>query len=152
MKLRALLLALAALPLVGAGPGQALPEWLAGTWAVETGASWADEHWTSPRGGAMLGLGREGFGSELKTWETMRIAAGRDGRLTLYAQPRGNPAVEFPMATMSDDAIEFANPAHDFPQRIRYWRQGQLLMAEVAKLDGSEAQRWNYRPVATGVN
>ena len=148
MKLRAMLLALAAVPLVGASGGPALPDWLAGNWAVENGASWTDEYWTSPRGGTMLGLGREGFGSELKTWETMRIAPGRDGRLTLFAQLRGSPAVEFPMATMSDDAIEFTNPAHDFPQRIRYWRQGQLLMAEVAKLDGSGAQRWNYRPVA----
>ena len=39
------------------------------------------------------------------------------------------------------------NPAHDYPQRIRYWRQGKLLMAEFSKLDGSQTERWNYRPV-----
>ena len=46
-----------------------------------------------------------------------------------------------------DEAIEFANPANDYPQRIRYWRQGKLLMAEISQIDGSKAVRWNYRPV-----
>ena len=135
-------------PLSAAGP--ALPDWLSGSWAMEDGASWAEEYWTSPRGGIMLGTGREGFGSEIKFWESMRITLNRDGKLVLYAQPKGAPPTEFPMATMSDDAVEFTNPAHDYPQRIRYWRQGQLLMAESSKLDGSDAQRWNYRPVAMG--
>jgi len=154
MKKLFLALALAASPLSApisaAGPGPALPEWLSGSWAMEDGASWAEEYWTSPRGGIMLGTGREGFGPEIRFWESMRIAVNREGRLVFYAQPKGAPPVEFPMATMSDDAIEFANGAHDYPQRIRYWRQGQLLMAETAKLDGSDAQRWNYRPVAIG--
>ena len=135
-------------PLAAAGP--ALPDWLSGSWAMEDGASWAEEYWTSPRGGIMLGTGREGFGSEIRFWEAMHIAVNREGKLILYAQPKGAPSVEFPMATMSDDAVEFANGAHDYPQRIRYWRQGQLLMAETSKLDGSDAQRWNYRPVAMG--
>ena len=79
---------------------------------MEDGASWAEEYWTSPRGGIMLCTGREGFGSKVKVWEDMRISLNREGRLVLYAQPRGAPPIEFPMATMSDDAIEFTNPAH----------------------------------------
>lgn len=137
-------------PLAAAAAAPALPDWLSGLWAMEDGANWAEEYWTSARGGMMLGTGREGFGPEIRAWESMRIALNREGRLVLYAQPKGGPPIEFPMATMSDAAIEFANGAHDYPQRIRYWRQGQLLMAETAKLDGSEAQRWNYRPVAMG--
>lgn len=31
--------------------------------------------------------------------------------------------------------------------RIRYWRQGKLLMAEASRIDGSDVTRWNYRPV-----
>ena len=146
MKKLLLVLALVASPLAAAAP--ALPDWLSGSWAMEDGASWAEEYWTSPRGGIMLGTGREGFGSEIKFWESMRITLNREGKLVLYAQPKGAPPTEFPMATMSDDAVEFTNPAHDYPQRIRYWRQGQLLMAESSKLDGSDAQRRNYRPVA----
>ena len=124
-----------------------LPAWLAGTWAMEDGATWADELWTDPRGGVMLGVARNGFGSDVKAWEFTQIKTRKDGSLTLVAHADGKPIVEFPLVLISAEAIEFANPAHDYPQRIRYWRQGKLLMAETSKLDGSEAVRWNFRPV-----
>ncbi|MEO5599164.1 MAG: DUF6265 family protein [Novosphingobium sp.] len=127
-----------------------LPEWLRGTWAMEHGSAWAEEVWTEPRGGMMLGIGREGFGPDVKSWELRRIQRKPDGSISYFAQPKGGTAVEFPMAVSSDAAIEFANAAHDFPQRIRYWREGQLLMTEVSRIDGSDAVRFNYRPVATG--
>jgi hypothetical protein len=124
-----------------------LPAWLAGTWAMEDGATWADELWTDPRGGVMLGMGRNGFGPDVKAWEFTQIKTRKDGSLALIAQADGKPIVEFPLVLISAEAIEFANPTHDYPQRIRYWRQGKLLMAETSKLDGSEVVRWNYRPV-----
>lgn len=143
------LLALAAVPLAAAAtaPG-ALPGWLAGNWAMEDGAAWSEELWSLPRGGVMLGLGRKGFGPDVTEWEYIRIERGRAGALVLVAQPSGGRPIEYPLAVASEAAIEFANPAQEFPQRIRYWREGQLLMAEVSRIDGSGAQRWNYRPVA----
>ncbi|HMO68384.1 MAG TPA: DUF6265 family protein [Novosphingobium sp.] len=127
---------------------QGLPGWLAGAWSMESGARWADETWTSPRGGMMMGASRSGFGPELAEWEQVRIQRRADGGISLFAQPQGRAATEFRMATQSETAIEFANPAHDYPQRIRYERVGQLLIAEVSKMDGSEAMRWQYRRVA----
>ena len=124
-----------------------LPEWLAGTWTRESGASWAEELWTSPRGGMMLGVTRNGFGPDLTDWEYVRIERGGDGVPVLVAQLKGKDPVRYPLAVASDTAIEFANPAQSFPQRIRYWREGQLLMLEVSRMDGSGAERWNYRPV-----
>lgn len=124
-----------------------LPEWMAGTWVMQDGANWSDEVWTDPRGGIMLGVGRTGFGSELASWEMTQIRVKADGTISYFAQPQGKAAVEFPLVLISEEAIEFANPAHDYPQRIRYWRQGKLLMAEISRLDGSDALRWNYRPV-----
>jgi hypothetical protein len=133
-------------------PNAGLPEWLAGTWTMEQGSKWADEVWTSPRGGMMLGLARTGFGPNLESWENTRIIRKLDGSISLFAQSEGKLAVEFPLAVSSAESVEFANASHDFPQRIRYWRQGQLLIAEISKIDGSEAVRWNYRPVEVGVN
>lgn len=124
-----------------------LPDWLAGTWMMEDGAEWADEVWTDPRGGIMLGLARTGFGPQLRSWEVTQIRRKDDGRISFFAQPHGKSPVEFPLVLISSDAIEFANPANEYPQRIRYWRQGKLLMAEISRLDGSDAIRWNYRPV-----
>ena len=61
--------------------------------------------------------------------------------VSFFAQPSGKPASEFPMVLRSEESVEFANANHDYPQRIRYWRQGQLLMAEISKIDGSDAQQ-----------
>lgn len=149
-KMKKLILAalLLAAPLTAEAPrNAALPEWMAGTWMTEEGASWTDEVWTDPRGGLMLGVSRTGFGPELSNWEIIRIEQRRDGTMVYVAQPKGKDAVVFPMVLISDAAVEFANPSHDYPQRIRYWRQGKLLVAEISLLDGSRSMRWNYRQV-----
>ena len=130
-------------------PVTGLPGWMAGTWMTENGAIWADEMWTDPRDGMMLGIGRNGFGTKVESWEMTRIVRRADGAIVFIAQPKGAAATEFPLAVTSEQAIEFANPRHDYPQKIRYWREGQLLMAEISKMDGSDAMRWNYRPVVT---
>lgn len=140
-------LLLMATPLGAQSTARSLPEWMAGTWMTEDGASWSDEVWTDARGGLMLGIARTGFGPRLNSWELAQIRQKPDGTISFLAQPQGKPASEFPMVLVSEEAIEFANPAHDYPQRIRYWRQGKLLMAEISKIDGSQAMRWNYRPV-----
>ncbi|MDT9011997.1 DUF6265 family protein [Novosphingobium sp. APW14] len=134
-------------PLSAQSAARSLPEWMAGTWMTEDGATWSDEVWTDARGGLMLGIARTGFGPRLDSWELAQIRQRPDGTIAFVAQPRGKDASEFPMVLVSEEAIEFANPAHDYPQRIRYWRQGKLLMAEISKIDGSQAMRWNYRPV-----
>jgi hypothetical protein len=134
-------------PLSAQSAARSLPEWMAGTWMTEDGATWSDEVWTDARGGLMLGIARTGFGPRLDSWELAQIRQRPDGTIAFVAQPRGKDASEFSMVLVSEEAIEFANPAHDYPQRIRYWRQGKLLMAEISKIDGSQAMRWNYRPV-----
>ncbi|PKB25045.1 hypothetical protein B0I00_0226 [Novosphingobium kunmingense] len=146
-----LLAVVAGCQLVVAGGARAvdapLPEFMAGTWMMEQGAEWSDELWSDAKGGLMLGVARTGFGTELKTWELARIERKVDGSISFHAQPKGAPPTEFKQVLRSADSVEFANPANDYPQRIRYWRQGQLLMAEISKLDGSQVMRWNYRPV-----
>lgn len=150
--LRLLTPILAAFAATLAGPSLAatdegLPAFMAGTWMMEDGAEWSDELWSDAKGNLMLGVARSGFGSEVKSWEMARIERKADGSISYFAQPKGAAPTEFRQALRSADAVEFANAANDFPQRIRYWRQGQLLMAEISKLDGSGAVRWNYRPV-----
>lgn len=149
---RRLLLSIAALtlsapPVLAQSADEGLPGFMAGTWMMEDGAAWSDELWSDPKGGLMLGLSRSGFGRQLRFWETARIQRKADGSISLFVRPQDGRETEFKQALRSADAVEFTNPAHDFPQRIRYWRQGQLLMAEASLLDGTGAVRWNYRPV-----
>jgi hypothetical protein len=40
--------------------------------------------------------------------------------------------------------VEFANRGHDYPQRVRYWREGPALKARISRMDGSDAAEWSY--------
>ncbi|WP_088183637.1 DUF6265 family protein [Sphingobium sp. Z007] len=137
----ALLLALPAISNAGE-----LPDWLTGEWLQQRDDRWTEAVWTLPRGGTMIGVGRTGRGETLRSWEVMRIVRGADGSLSLHAAPEDGPATLFPVVEQGVRDIVFANQNHDYPQRIRYWREGRLLMAETARMDGSQAQNWTYTP------
>jgi hypothetical protein len=124
-----------------------LPDWMSGAWSQERGDRWADEYWTPARGGIMIGAGRNGRGEALLDWESMRIIRDGEGNIAFHGAPQGGPAVVFPMESQTVREIIFANPKHDFPQRIRYWREGALLRAEISKADGSSAMSWSYSPI-----
>ncbi|WP_374418392.1 DUF6265 family protein [Novosphingobium arvoryzae] len=128
-------------------PPATLPSWLAGAWEMHEGESWSDEYWTAPRAGLMIGAARMGKGDTLQMWENTRIERKADGSISFFAQPRGVPAAEFPLVAHGDGMIEFANPAHDYPQRIRYWREGRLLKARISLIDGSKPMEWSYAPL-----
>jgi hypothetical protein len=124
------------------------PAWLAGAWSFSgEGDRWTEEFWTHPRGGMMIGASREGQGDTLRSWEAIRILRTGDGSLAYVPMPGGGAPVEFQMSDQRAQMIEFANPAHDFPQRIRYWREGDRLNAEIAMIDGSRAIQWSYSPM-----
>ncbi len=123
------------------------PTWLVGAWSNVDGENWTEEFWTHPRGGMMIGASREGRGETLRSWESIRILRKEDGTLVYVPMPNGGEAVEFALVRQDEQSIEFASPAHDFPQRIRYWREGDRLNAEIALIDGSRAVRWSYLPM-----
>jgi Domain of unknown function (DUF6265) len=124
-----------------------LPAWLTGAWSFKNGADWGDEYWTPPRGGIMIGAARTGKGEKLIVWESTRIAYDEDGKLAFWAMPRGVPATKFTMVSRGPQEIVFANTAHDYPQRVRYWRDGKRLKAEISMIDGSKAFRFDYLPM-----
>jgi len=127
------------------------PGWMAGCWLSIADNSWTEECWTSPRAGTMLGSGRSGAGkgadAVLKSWEATQILPDARGVPVFWAAPQGGKRVASPMLSRGADEIVFANPAHDYPQRIRYWREGKHLNAEIALADGSRATSWRYEPM-----
>ena len=144
-------IALAAMTLTGVataqstGSGTAAPGWMAGCWSQDKAPKWTEECWMGPRGGVMLGAGRAGSGDKLSEWEAMQIIAAADGKLVFWASPDGGARVGFTEASRGPTEIVFANAAHDYPQRIRYWRDGETLNAEISLIDGSRAMRWQYK-------
>ena len=61
----------------------------------------------------------------MRSWESMQIIRAADGKLSFWASPNGAPRVQFPLLSQGPREVVFANPAHDYPQRIRYWREGE---------------------------
>ena len=145
----AVALALAAPGAVSAEEEDApFPTWLAGAWALSgEGERWTEEFWTHPRAGMMIGASREGRGETLRSWESIRILRTDDGSLAYVPMPNVGTPVEFALSGQGTRMIEFANPGHDYPQRIRYWREGDTLNAEISLMDGSRASRWSYSPL-----
>ena len=126
-------------------PAAELPGFLTGCWEHRDGARWTQECWTDPRAGQMMGSGRSGEGDKLRSWEWMRIVQGDDGAIVFLGSPGGIAPTPFRARQLTATAAEFANPAHDYPQRIRYELKDGQLEAEVSLLDGSKAERWRYR-------
>ena len=119
--------------------------WMSGRWETSDGAGWTEEAWLAPRAGMMLGLSRAARGGIVREFEYIRIQAGADGVPVYWASPGGGTAVGFRLAQADGSSATFENPAHDFPQRIRYVRTGDTMVATISKLDGSDAMSWTYR-------
>jgi hypothetical protein len=72
---------------------------------------------------------------------------GPDRAARLLRRARGRPWTLFAWSRNGGPGITFYNVANDYPQRIRYWREGDVLIAEIALEDGSKPKRWRYRKV-----
>ena len=79
----------------------------------------------------MIGMSRTVRGATAIAWEMILLRADSTGAITYHAFPSGQAAAVFPAAEVSDSHAVFANPAHDFPQRIIYRRRGDTLAARV---------------------
>ncbi len=134
--------------LVAAAPGAATVDdlaWMSGRWESVSGERWVEESWSAPRGGAMFAISRTGSGGTLREFEFIRLQADQDGRLVYQASPNGRSSVAFTLNAMSATSVTFLNPDHDFPQRIRYERDGDILRATISAADGSNAMSWTFR-------
>jgi len=126
-----------------------MPAFLAGCWEQRReDERWTEECWTDPRGGLMIGSGRNGKADHVANWEWMRIERGADGTPTFYGSPKGAPAVGFKATEADARSITFINATHDYPQRVRYVVTADGLDAEVSLADGSKPNRWSYRQTA----
>lgn len=126
--------AVAILALAAAVPTQASAgnlTWLSGRWCGGAGSERVEEIWLEPNGEHLLGVSRTTKDGQLASFEFLRIGPG-DRVPTYFAQPGGRPPTAFAHTDGGDAWVRFENPAHDFPQRIEYRRDGDRLRAEIA--------------------
>ena len=140
--------ALSALLLMAAAPADVAIDdlaWMSGRWESVSGERWVEEIWSAPRGGTMFAMSRTGSGDSLVEFEFIRLQRGEDGILAFLASPGGRPAVPFRLIESGATSATFANPGHDYPQRIRYEREGDILRATISAADGGEARSWAFQ-------
>ena len=117
--------------------------WMSGQWETADGTT--EESWIAPRGGTMLGVGRTTRAGALREYEFLRIQAGSDGVPVYWGSPNGEMPAGFRLSQSGASSATFENPTHDFPQRIRYVRDGDTMVATISAMDGSHAMSWTYR-------
>lgn len=131
-------LLLAVLPQVAAAQAPADLDRLAfmsGCWELRTPTRVTHEQWMAPLGGLMVGMSRTVVRDAAREWEALRVEI-RDGVVTYAAQPGGRPPTYFAAVAITDSTVTFANPTHDFPQRILYRTSGADSL--IARIEGDQ--------------
>lgn len=147
-----MMLTLAAMLLAaGAAPTPDMPAWMTGCWEQRSGERWTEECWSSPRGAMMIGYSRSGEAGTVTEWEVMQIVHAETDDpavpwMTFTALPSGQNRTTFAWEPTQGPGVAFVNLENDYPQRIRYWREGADLFAEISLSDGSKPRRWRYSP------
>lgn len=118
--------------------------WMAGAWVSESPRGRVAETWLGPGNGLMVAANLSTFVDGRRTFEFLRIAEA-DGAIAYFASPGGRAPVEFRMKELSGERVVFENAAHDFPQRILYWRDGEALVARIEGSLRGEARSREWR-------
>jgi hypothetical protein len=56
--------------------------------------------------------------------------------------------VEFRAKEVGESRVVFENATHDFPQRVIYWKEGEVLAARIeGTIRGKErSEEWRFKP------
>jgi hypothetical protein len=125
--------------------------WIAGCWELTRGARHVTETWMGPEGGTLMGMSRTVANGKTLESEFMLIREAATG-LEYVAKPSGQPEAVFTAIRASQSEVVFENPAHDFPTRIQYKRDGEGLLAAVEGPANGQTRRieFAYRKAACG--
>jgi len=121
-------------------------DWMTGTWVQSKGDETVSESWLGPGNGLMVAVNLTTRGAQRKSYEFLRIADTPEG-FSYFASPGGrSPPTEFKVKEQADRRVVFENAAHDFPQRVLYWRDGEHLVARIeGKIgDKERSQEWRF--------
>lgn len=123
--------------------------WMAGSWSSNSGGVEMEEHWLAPKGGAMVGVHRDVVKGRMVSFEFFRIEP-QNGRLVYFSSPKGIPPVPFTLVESGPTRAVFANPAHDFPRRIIYWKDGADLRARIEgpRNGTTVGEEWRWAPAS----
>jgi hypothetical protein len=121
--------------------------WMSGDWQNPIGGrARIEEHWTTPAGGTMIGMGRTIVGERTAEFEYLRLEQRADGIFYVASPQAQCPATDFKLTRLSGQEAVFENPQHDFPKRIIYRKKNDgSLVATIDGGEGTKAQSFAYK-------
>lgn len=133
-------------PAVADGPGPlAQLAWFGGCWRGSVNQREFREQWMPLRGNLLVGASHTVMEGKTQAYEYLRIEARDDG-VYYVATPSDQKEAAFKLIDVKAEpdgtSYTFANPAHDFPQRIVYRRgtEGWLYATVEGKVGGRDRQ------------
>lgn len=116
--------------------------WMAGDWVSCAPGEVVEERWLGPSGGALVGvnLTRTPTGD---SFEFLRVGPGAKGGVAFIARPGGAAPTEFALVEAREGYARFEDPAHDFPKRIVYRRDGEAMVAAATDLQ-DKGPSWRF--------
>ena len=115
--------------------------WIEGCWVSPDKS--AQEVWVTDSEQSLAGFAVTLVNGEVRFYELLRIHRDIDGSWTYTAHPSGQASTSFAAVTIGTDSVLFANADHDYPQEIRYRRDGNRLIASISLLGGGEARSFD---------
>ena len=118
--------------------------WIAGYWLSCNNGREVAEYWSDERGGVLFGTTVNLNGDRVSSERTVFTTV--EGRLSFVYEPTG-PNVIFPMTSLDGQRAVFENLENDFPQRVIYSRDGNVLTGRIeGTIDGQErSMEWTYQ-------
>lgn len=117
--------------------------WMTGCWELTRSGRHVIEQWTPAEGGTMLGMSRSVANGKTTEYEFLLIRPGAHG-LDYVAKPSGQAEATFTAERLGPTEVVFENPAHDFPTKIFYKRNGDALTAAVEGPMNGQTRRIEY--------
>jgi hypothetical protein len=122
--------------------------WMVGDRHQKGPTSTVEETWIDG-GDVLLGVSATVKAGRTVEYEHLRITTDKDGRLAYFAEPSGQTPAAFWLKSYDGNKVVFENPAHDFPQRIIYWKlPGGAVGARIEGLVAGQARgkEWTFTP------
>lgn len=131
MKIALLLAVLLLAPTVGSDVEELA--WMSGCWKMdgENSDSFILESWGKPYG-MMVGTSQMVRSGKTRSFEFLRIEKRKEGIFYVAKPSSANSETSFKLTSQSENQVVFENPEHDFPKRISYTREGEVMTANVS--------------------
>ena len=119
-------------------------DWILGTWARPLENGVVGEHWTRTSEKTWEGFGFQVSGEDTTHTEELRLLY-MAGDIYFVSKVAHNPLpVAFKLVSLESNRAEFENESHDFPQRIIYSLEGDLLTGRIEGTKNGQARAVDF--------